>query len=83
MREESASDWIIAGKFSYWTYGSALPISVIKKVNKLTYQFIWNGGLGVSDFFTLAMSPSFKRQLNFGFQNNAVLKTGLGIRRRL
>lgn len=34
---------IIAGKCKYWAHGTSFPISIVKKVKMLAYQFIWDG----------------------------------------
>lgn len=39
--------WIIVSKYTYWAQGIPLPASIIKKIKKLTYQFIWDGRKGI------------------------------------
>lgn len=35
-------NWNIARQLSYWTYGTIFRASIIKKVQKITYRFIWD-----------------------------------------
>lgn len=70
-------NWIIAGNYTYWAQGVALPSSVHKKIQKLVYHFIWDGrkgipwsqmalpkeegGLGVRSLFMIALATPVRK----------------------
>lgn len=74
--------WIIVGKYTYWAQGISLPSSIHKKVQKLAYQFIWDGrkgipwdlmvlpkdegGLGIRNLQTLARAAPIKKTKSVG-----------------
>lgn len=39
--------WIVSGTYTYWAQGTTLQCSVVTKVRKLSYQFIWDRRKGI------------------------------------
>lgn len=45
-REDTIGEWIMVGKYTYLEQDTSLPTSMVKKVRKLAYHFIWDGRKG-------------------------------------
>lgn len=75
-------NWIISGKYSYWAQGTTLPETVMVKMRKLAYKFIWDRRkgipwaqmiLGVRDLPIITRSSYVKRAFKFWDTSNSIL----------
>jgi len=89
-------DRVLLGKFQYWSYGTTLPNTVIKKIQSLAYNFIWDDRrcsiwakmalpkeeevIGVKDFFATNATALVKRAEKFWSPNNSILAEWIKIR---
>lgn len=75
-------NWIIAGKYAYWSTGQwaqvvTLSKTVIQKVRKLAYKFIWDWRKGTP----WPMMVLLKKKVGLGLKNFQIITSTIPIKR--